>query len=475
MKRILSIFTLLALATLCFAQNLKNVKYVFLFIGDGMSLPQRMATDEFLRLQGKSTLAMNQLPNQAITRTRSADQFITDSAASGTAISCGVKTNNYYIGIDANGNRVESIAEYAKKCGKKVGIITTVTLTHATPATFYSHTQNRYDYFSVAKDLLKSNFDFFGGGEVFKYTINSRIRGGTIEDFEKLAKNYGYKIVRTRSAINSLKKGDGKIIAVAETDNNLPYVIDEPNSIRISNLLTKGIEMLEDNDKGFFFMIEGGSIDWMCHANDAATTFHEIANLDNAVKVALEFAKKHPDETLIIITGDHETGGMSLGFAGTGYITYLDLLQNQKMSHAMFEITVKKLVKQNNQLPFEVVQKLMSEKLGFKFDAKDKADKMFINEKELAELKKAFAKELELKGESVYDIAVKDLYEKKKNPMPVAVYRCMNNKAGIGWASQAHTALPTLTTATGVNSHLVKGSIDNTDIYKIIKKSIDAQ
>ena len=475
MKKILSILAVSFLAILAFGESVKNAKYVFLFIGDGMSLPQRMATDEFLRLQKKSTLAINQLPHQAITKTRSADQFITDSAAAGTAIACGTKTNNYYIGVDANGKRLESIAEYAKKQGKKVGIITTVTLTPATPASFYSHTQNRYDFFSIAKDLLNSNFDFFGGGEVFKYTINSRIRGGTIEDFEKLAKNYEYKIVRTRSAINSLKKGDGRIIAVAETNYNLPYVIDKPNSIRISDLLVKGIELLEDNKNGFFFMVEGGSIDWMCHANDAATTFHEIIDLDKAVKVALEFAKKHPDETLIVVTGDHETGGMSIGFAGTGYITYLELLQNQKMSHAAFEQAVKKLVKQNNNLPFDVVKKFMSENLGFKFDEKYKTDKMYINETELADLKKAFEKELALKGESVFDVAVKDLYEKKKNPMPVAAYRCLNNKAGIGWSSQAHTALPTLTTATGVNAHLVKGSIENTDVYKILKRSIDGK
>ena len=308
---------MLAAAAVSFgAEQLKPVKYVFLFIGDGMSIPQRMTAEELARINTGKGLAINAMPNQALTTTRSANSFITDSAASATAIACGAKTKNGAVGVDAKGARLESIAEVARDSGRKVGIVTSVTLNHATPAGFYGHNLSRGNYYEIGLDLIDSKFDFFGGGGIAEH--NKKDSKNYRGDVYELAKQAGYKVVRKNiDAIKALKAGDGKVIAVG-ADGALAYDIDNPDSPRVSLFTQKAIELL-DNDKGFFLMVEGGKIDWMCHANDAATVMREVIDFDNAVKVALEFAKKHPQDTLVVVTGDHETGGLTMGFAGTAY------------------------------------------------------------------------------------------------------------------------------------------------------------
>lgn len=463
MKKILyAIAGMLFATSALLATDVKRTKYVFLFIGDGMSLPQRMATDDFLKAENRPALAMNQMNVCGITKTSSADSLITDSAASGTAIACGRKVPNHYVGVDADGNKLTSCAVIAKNAGKKVGIITSVTLNHATPASFYAHTPNRSNYYKIGLDLAESNFDFFGGGNVNAHDNKKapEYRGDALD----IAAENGYKVVKTAKEISALKKGDGKVLAIAETDGAIPYIIDAPDSMRIRHLLEKAIELL-DNDNGFFIMIEGGKIDWMCHANDAATTINETVDLDNAIKVALDFAKKHPAETLVVVTGDHETGGLTLGFAGTGYKSYFELLKNQKCSSNAFEEKLAKLFKANPDAQFADAQKLLSENFGFKFGGK-KSDRMTVKKHELKTLKTAFERE-----KSEHAAAASDLsYERKRSPLTVAAIRLLNNKAGIAWTSNAHTALPVNTSATGVNEKMFSGMYENTEISVRLKE-----
>ena len=206
------------------AAEAKPVKYVFLFIGDGMSIPQRMMTDEFLNRTEKRGLLINRFPGQAITTTMAADSFITDSAASGTAIACGEKTNNGRIGMDATGKRkLQSVAEAARDSGRKVGIVTSVTLNHATPAAFYGHNASRGNYYQLGLDLVASDFDYFGGGGIARHDDkkDKLYRG----DIYGLARQAGYTVSRSKEEFGRLKPGVGKVISVgAKAD--LPYAID---------------------------------------------------------------------------------------------------------------------------------------------------------------------------------------------------------------------------------------------------------
>lgn len=453
-KIILSLAAFAVSAAALAAQAAKPVKYVFLFIGDGMSIPQRMTAEELARINTGKGLAINSMPHQALTTTRSANSFITDSAASGTAIACGSKTNNGMIGMDPKGGgRLKSVAEVARDSGRKVGILTSVTLNHATPAAFYGHNRSRGNYYDLGLDLVESGFDFFGGGGIAE--CDDKKAKSYKGDIYEIAEGRGYTVVRKdMKALAALKPGCGKVIATG-ADGALMYNLDAPDSPRIADFTKKAIELL-DNERGFFIMVEGGKIDWMCHANDAATVMAEVADFDNAVKVALEFARKNPRDTLVVVTGDHETGGLTMGFAGTAYNSYIDRLNAQKRSREAFNSASKKLAGGGKDIEFEDVIPLLSESFGFVFD-EDSESPLALSEAERGELEKAF-------GRWKKDVS--------KGALSLAAAKILNNKAGLAWTSDAHTALPVETSAQGAGAEVFSGTIDNTDIAKILKELV---
>ncbi len=452
-KIILSLAAFAVSAAALAAQVAKPVKYVFLFIGDGMSIPQRMTAEELARINTGKGLAINSMPHQALTTTRSANSFITDSAASGTAIACGSKTNNGMIGMDPKGGRLKSVAEVARDSGRKVGILTSVTLNHATPAAFYGHNRSRGNYYDLGLDLVESGFDFFGGGGIAE--CDNKKAKSYKGDIYEIAEGRGYTVVRKdMKALAALKPGCGKVIATG-ADGALMYNLDAPDSPRIADFTKKAIELL-DNERGFFIMVEGGKIDWMCHANDAATVMAEVADFDNAVKVALEFARKNPRDTLVVVTGDHETGGLTMGFAGTAYNSYIDRLNAQKRSREAFNSASKKLAGGGKDIEFEDVIPLLSESFGFVFD-EDSESPLALSEAERGELEKAF-------GRWKKDVS--------KGALSLAAAKILNNKAGLAWTSDAHTALPVETSAQGAGAEVFSGTIDNTDIAKILKELV---
>lgn len=452
-KIILSLAAFAVSAAALAAQAAKPVKYVFLFIGDGMSIPQRMTAEELARINTGKGLAINSMSHQALTTTRSANSFITDSAASGTAIACGSKTNNGMIGMDPKGGRLKSVAEVARDSGRKVGILTSVTLNHATPAAFYGHNRSRGNYYDLGLDLVESGFDFFGGGGIAE--CDNKKAKSYKGDIYEIAEGRGYTVVRKdMKALAALKPGCGKVIATG-ADGALMYNLDAPDSPRIADFTKKAIELL-DNERGFFIMVEGGKIDWMCHANDAATVMAEVADFDNAVKVALEFARKNPRDTLVVVTGDHETGGLTMGFAGTAYNSYIDRLNAQKRSREAFNSASKKLAGGGKDIEFEDVIPLLSESFGFVFD-EDSESPLALSEAERGELEKAF-------GRWKKDVS--------KGALSLAAAKILNNKAGLAWTSDAHTALPVETSAQGAGAEVFSGTIDNTDIAKILKEFV---
>lgn len=423
------------------AQDAKKVKYVFLFIGDGMSTPQRMMAEEFSILAGRGKLTINHLDNHATTRTVSANAIITDSAAAATAIACGTKTYNGAVGVDSNKQPLESVAEVAKKAGKKVGIITSVTLNHATPAGFYGHQPGRNLYYMLGLDLIASNFDFFGGGGIsdFNHTKNANYQGNIYE----LAKTKGYTVAIGKDEIHNLDKSAKKVIAVSSLYHPMAKAIDQQEGdLTLAEITALGIETL-DNPNGFFIMVEGGQVDWDGHANRSAENLQEVLALDDAVKVALEFAKHHPEETLVVVTGDHETGGLALGLSGTSL--HLERLVNQKCSSDAFNQILKKEKENNPEYSLEVVKKLITEYYGLQWDI-DKGG-MNVYKDQMALIEKGF----------------------ENGKLSEYLRRIMNTKGGVGWTSGGHTALPVLTTATGVNADVFTGFIDNTDIAKKLK------
>ena len=419
------VFAVVVLAApLALAATPKNV---ILFIGDGMSTPQRMTAEEFAIKDGREKLYINHLPQQATTRTCSASSLVTDSAAAATAIACGTKTRNHAVGVDPAGKRLVSCAEVAKAKGRKVGIVTTVTINHATPAGFYAHRGDRNDGYGIGLDLLASGFDFFAGGGCDRHDDkgHKEYKG----DIYSLAEKSGYAFAKQdRKAFDALKPG-AKAWYVAAS-GTLPYTIDEDDwkdVPTLAELTAKAIKMLE-NPKGFFLMVEAGKIDYAGHANDAAANLREVLALDDAVKVALKYHKKHP-ETLVIVTGDHETGGMTMGFAGTGYNFYMDRLAAQKRSAEALGNHISSKKPQS----FAEIRDFVTENYG-------------LSGKELDGVERAFG------GDIVS-----------------AVKRAVSAKCGIGWTSNSHTALPVLTTSIGPGSEQFTGFIDNTDISKTIK------
>ncbi|MDO5580455.1 MAG: alkaline phosphatase [Planctomycetia bacterium] len=455
--RIIAVFlVLLILPVLGIAKEAEPVKYIFLFIGDGFSIPQRMMAEEYLHKKGEPGLYLNTLPNQVLTTTRSADSFITDSAASGTAIACGEKTKSGQLGVDVSGNRrLESVAEVARDAGRKVGIITSVTLNHATPAAFYGHNVSRGNGYALGLDLIESGFDYFAGGGIDKQDDqkNKLYKG----DIYKLAPEHGYTVLHDPAAIENLKPGSGKIIACLKK-GALPYAIDHEEGLRLVDYTKKGIELL-DNPKGFFIMVEGGKIDWMCHANDAATVLREIFEFDQAVQAARDFMNAHPDDTLIAVTGDHETGGLTLGFAGTGYKSYIERLEYQKCSLDAFKVKLTALQNEKkNSFSFDDVKELTSKYFGLDFAEKSQSP-LAVSKEENEILRGAFEKSFKGKKTSA-------------TPYALGVLRVFDNKAGLGWTSTAHTALPVDTSAVGKNADVFNGMIDNTDIAKKLKPMV---
>lgn len=449
-----------------------KAKYVFLFIGDGMGLPQSNAAEMYkaslagFDKPGIVKLNFNEFPAQGMTTTYSIDSLITDSAAAGTAMASGVKTTNAGVGVDGLNKPVKTIAEMARDAGYKVGIVSSVSLDHATPAAFYAHQPTRKNYYEIGLELAQSGFDYFaGGGFVDPDGKKSKLQGDKVNVVEN-AKKAGYTFVNDATGFKALKPGSRKVIFVnprLQDENAMAYALDNvPGDITLADLTAKGIELL-DNKNGFFMMVEGGKIDWACHANDALSSIKDTLAFEEAVAQAIEFYKKHPKDTLIIVTGDHETGGLTLGFASTKYEAYFSRLNGQKVSYVAFDQKFNALLKAATKPSFEQALAMVEQNFGLKA-AGDAKDPMLLKDYELASLKDAFARALA--GE----------YEKSKseqeyllyggyNPFSVTATHILNQKAGLGWTSYSHTGVPVLTTAIGVGCEKFNGFYDNTDMF----------
>lgn len=464
------------------AANGKAPKYIFYFVGDGMSQPQITMAEKAISEPGfreqfnkqtcgiynhdGSALNLRKFPSVGLATTNAENRFITCSAAAATALATGNKTTINTISM--NGDRtanLESIAEKAKKAGMKVGVVTSVSIDHATPACFYAHVEDRNMYESIGHWLLKSNFDYFGGG----FTRWDKYKDMTKDQFIDSLKIKGYTVTTTRKDFDALNAQSGKVLATInkvtneKTDGSaLPYNIDldiqqsDDDRIVLRDFVKKGIELLYNEDKGFFLFTEGGKIDWADHANDAVSNIYETLALDAAIGVAMDFYKQHPDETLIVFTGDHECGGLTLGFAGTNYESAFQLMQNQVVSFETFGQEMREYIKTNPK--FDALLAKLQENFGIGGDGALK-----LSEYETKRLKDAY---LFAKGDKSVKLTdeEKHLFYGGYEPITVTTTHIIDNKAGVEWASYSHTALPVPVYSIGNGSAQLEGYFDNTDI-----------
>ncbi len=276
----------------------KSPRNIILLIGDGMGLTQVQAA----MTVSKTPLNLERCTNLGLAITGSSDDYITDSAAAGTAIACGVKTYNGAIGVDPKGNPVKSILEYAEEAGLATGLVATSTITHATPASFIAHDTSRANYEAIARDFLDIDIDVFIGGGLSHFSH----RNDKANLLEALDKN-GYQIASGLDELEGIKTG--KLVALLN-EQSMPRMLDGRGDMLLKSG-EKAIELLNQSENGFFLMIEGSQIDWGGHANNIEYMVTELLDFDTVVGAALDFAEKDGN-TLVIITADHETGGLTL-------------------------------------------------------------------------------------------------------------------------------------------------------------------
>ena len=479
-------------------------KYIFLFIGDGMSYPQIQLTNYFLSanenkesaqtvsvegeektvLSSGNNLTMMNFPVAGSAQTYDSTSFAPDSASTATSIATGNKTWSGSINVSTDFTQeYETIAEKLKnQKDYKIGIVSSVNINHATPAAFYAHQASRNNYYDIGLELIDSGFDYFAGGGLLAPTGKEEDQ----KDLYELAEEGGYKVVKTQAEAEALTAEDGKALVIDEhlaDSNAMAYSMDlQEGEWTLADYVDKGIEVL-DNENGFFMMVEGGKIDWACHANDAAATITDTLALDQAVKEAVEFYQEHPDETLILVTGDHETGGLTIGFAGTNYDTFLTNFNNQKISYAKFDSDYVSKYKEEK-TDFDTIMKDVTELFGLQAPAeegaestekKDSADKhpeseddgaLVMTQYEYDTLKEAYETTMSRTGEE--EEFAQDEYVKygSYEPLTVTITHILNNKSGINFGSYAHTGLPVEVFAQGAGQENFAGYYDNTDIYE---------
>lgn len=464
-KKILSVGLLFCLSLATYAEG--KAKYVFYFIGDGMGVNQVNGTETYrAALEGRigvTPLCFTQFPYSAFVTTFSGTNGVTDSAAAGTALATGHKSKNGALGMLADQETpVYSVAYWAQQAGAAVGVSTSVSVDHATPAAFYAHQGGRGSYYAIGKDLITAGYDFYAGSDFMNPTEKDDATAPSLYD---QCRTTGYTIARGYKDFGKKAKKAEKMLLLQTEEASkkdrsaLPYAIDRTKAdMTLSEVTRAGIQFLSQKQKdGFFLMVEGGKIDWACHGNDAATVFKEVIDMDEAIGVAYEFYAQHPDETLIVVTADHETGGIVLGRGS--YELHTDVLRFQRMSTEAYGKHVKALhEKKGDKLTWEAVWKDLGANWGF-------GDGVKISEKQEKRLKDAY--------EAMMAGAAKDkksLYA-KVDALADTAREIMAECALVGWQSGGHSNGFVPVFAIGAGAEAFHGKIDNTQIPVIIAEA----
>lgn len=452
---------------------------MFYFIGDGMGTNQVLSAEMYRSAVlgqplGRVQTLMTTFPYSGHLSTYSKSNGITDSAAAGTCLATGTKTTNGTLGLDENGTWLTTIAEQLKEAGWGIGIMTTVAIDHATPAAFYGHVPHRDDYYDIGLQLAKSQFDFFGGAG-FHHPEGKK--NDKDLNLYRNAEKAGYTIAHGYNEAQAMLADDEmpakqsekhavqKMIMVQKDDDdgarhgsNLPYAIDRKDGdMTLTQIVSTAIPFLDSRYERFFMMVEGGMIDYACHGDDAATTIGEVWDMNEALEQAIEFYKYHPEETLIVVTADHETGGMALG--NSDYTLCLDLLQHQRCSAWVLSDLFTQLFKNKTKPGWNEVQAVYREQLGFWDTVKISTDE----ERMLKDVYKAVSAHKSKSAKNMY---------KDVNALGDAGIKLLNDKARVGWTTKAHSAHAVPVFAIGAGAELFTGWRDNSEMVPLLRKAI---
>lgn len=451
MKKFFLTFSLLLLALVASAE----LKYVFLFIGDGMGMGHVLSAETYNRmaLKNKDNILMMQFPVASMALTYSASSPITDSAAAGTALATGSKANNGMIGMNADSVNVTSVATQLKERGWGVGVITSVAFDDATPAAQYAHQLNRKMYEGINKDGAKSNFDFIGGA----YTLMAKYGADKCAPIFKEYTKQGYDVIYGLDNLKGNTKSKKILVAAGtpEKCNDFPYTIDSIEGAPKLRQLTEAClsHMLRVSPDHFYMMVEGGNIDHAAHSNDGATVVKEVLNFQESLRVAYEFYRQHPDETLIVVTADHDTGGMTLGVDKGNKVPTLADIDWRSMSKENFNDYCMR-----NKLSWDEVHRLMETKLGL-------WSHIPVTEEEESAIKEAF--------EKIDSGASEKTLYKDFNQFSSVVFNILNHKNGFGFTTYSHTGNPVPVFAIGVGSDKFKSLNNNIEIPQTFRELLN--
>ena len=436
----------------------ESPKYIFYFIGDGMGMGHVLASQTYNRmvLGNEDPLLMMQFPYNGVITTYSASSPVTDSAAAGTALSSGHKTKNGMLGMDADSVAVESVAAQLFEKGYGVGLVTSVPPDDATPGAFYAHVPNRNMYYDITVQAAKSGYQFLGGSKL----RGTKDKQGNPNDLFEVLKQYNVDYVQGIDAARASTSERILLVNPQGIDTyQIGYTIDSiPGALNLPEMTEVCLSHLEKwCPEKFFMMVEGGNIDYAGHSNDGGAAIKETINFNEALKVAYDFYNNHPEETLIIVTADHDTGGLSIGSKFTGYNMKPQYIDYQKISKDRFNDECEAILRSRRIFTWEDMQDMLKEQLGF-------WNGVPLTESQTEMLKEKFTKTFDMRNSEDQ----KTLYQ-NFDEFSTAVFNVFNEVCGIGWVTYNHQGNYVPVYAIGVDADKFAGIHDNTNIPEIIR------
>ena len=432
-------------------------KYVFMVIGDGMGINAVYGTELYnAALRGETApapLTFTSFPYRSFLSSYSLNSLVTDSSAAGSALATGSKIESGAMAMTPGGDSLLSLAVGASRAGYGSGVVTVVGVNHATPAAFYSNSPDRNDYKSILYQLADSPLDFAAGGEFIskkRYKMKSA-------DWEKFFSDKGWTVCRGAKGLQTAAVSS-KVLYIGREDskkNFLPYAM-ENDGVGLPEMTDAAIKSLEKSHPGgFFLMVEGGNIDHAAHENDAVCTFNDINEMDRAVDVIMEFYRKHPRRTLVVVTADHETGGMNIG--NGAYEAHFDVLTHQKVTKGYLTREFRRMREEGNPTWAEARQ-IIADGLGL-------WTYVPMTEEDEAALKDVFDRTVRGKedasGESWYA---------SNEKLARAAIDLLQAKAMVDFSVITHTGNQVPLYAIGCGADKVALSHDQTDVANIIRK-----